>query len=233
MKTAVIIPAYNADATLKLLLARLLEFAPKHDIIVIDDGSSDGTPTCLNTLQRSSTAEAAKLSGVELIIHPHNKGKGAALKSGFKLALQKGYEAVITIDADGQHDPKYIPALADILDTGHYDIVVGSRRNEFSRMSFARFLSNSITTTVVSILAGTKIADSQSGYRIIRSAVLKSVKLKTSRYQMESELLIKAARQGFRIGSLEIKNIPGNTSHISHLKDTLRFIRMALQTLWA
>lgn len=220
MKTAIIIPAYNAAGTLNLLLARLLEFAPKHDIIVIDDGSSD------------STAEAAKLSGVELIIHQHNRGKGAALRSGFDLAMQKGYEAVITIDADGQHDPKYIPAMMDILDTGHNDIVVGSRKNDFGKMSFARYLSNSITTTVVSILSGVKIADSQSGYRIIRTGVLKSVKLNTSHYQMESELLIKAARQGFKIGHLDITNIPGSTSHISHLKDTLRFLRMVLQTLW-
>jgi glycosyltransferase involved in cell wall biosynthesis len=220
MKTALIIPAYNAASTLNLLLARLLEFTPKHDIIVIDDGSSD------------RTAEVAKLSGVELIIHQHNSGKGAALRSGFELALNKGCDAVITIDADGQHDPKYIPALADTMDTGHWGIVVGSRRNEFGRMSFARYLSNSITTTVVSILAGQRIADSQTGYRIIRTSVLENVKLETSRYQMESELLIKAARQGFKIGHLDITNIPGSTSHISHLKDTLRFLKMALQTLW-
>jgi glycosyltransferase involved in cell wall biosynthesis len=220
MKTTIIIPAYNAASTLNLLLAQLLEFAPKHDIIVIDDGSTD------------NTAESAKLSGVELIIHQHNKGKGAALRSGFDLALNKGCDAVITIDADGQHDPKYIPALADTMDNGHWDIVVGSRRNEFGRMSFARYLSNSITTTVVSILAGTRISDSQSGYRIISTSVLKSVKLKTSRYQMESELLIKAARQGFKIGSVDITNIPGSTSHISHLKDTVRFLKMAIQMLW-
>ena len=220
MKTAIIIPAYNAASALNLLLARLLEFTPKHDIIVIDDGSTD------------NTAEAAKLSGVELIIHQHNRGKGAALSSGFELALNKGYEAVITIDADGQHDPIFIPNFINLIDTGHWDIIVGSRRNAFGRMSFARYLSNSITTTVVSILAGTKISDSQTGYRIIRASFLKAVKLKTSRYQMESELLIKAARQGFKIGSLDITNIPGSTSHISHLKDTLRFLIMAIQTLW-
>ena len=187
---------------------------------MIDDGSQD------------DTAEAAKLSGVELIIHQHNRGKGAALRSGFDLALNKGYEAVITIDADGQHDPTFIPSFINLIDTGHWDIIVGSRRNAFGRMSFARYLSNSITTTVVSILAGTKISDSQSGYRIIRSNVLNTIKLNTTRYQMESELLIKAGRQGFKIGSLEITNIPGSTSHISHLKDTLRFVKMALQTLW-
>jgi glycosyltransferase involved in cell wall biosynthesis len=220
MNTAIIIPAYNAGDSLNSLLTRLLEFAPKHDIIVIDDGSQDGT------------AEAAKLSGVEVMIHQYNKGKGAALRSGFVWALRKGYDAVITIDADGQHDPKYIPRLIDLIDTGHYDIVVGSRRKEFGRMSLARYLSNNITSVVVSILAGQRIADSQSGYRIIRAGVLKNVKLETSRYQMESELLIKAGRQGFKIGSLGITNIPGGTSHISHLKDTLRFIKMAVQTFW-
>ena len=220
MKTAVIIPAYNAASTMNSLLVRLLEFVPKHDIIVIDDGSID------------DTSDAAKLSGVEVIIHQHNRGKGAALRSGFELALNKGYQAVITIDADGQHDPALIPKFISFIDTGHWDIVIGSRRHEFNRMSFARYLSNSITTTVVSILAGRRIEDSQSGYRIIRASVLKSVKLKTTHYQMESELLIKAGRQGFKIGSLDITNIPGSTSHISHLKDTLRFVKMAIQTLW-
>lgn len=220
MKIAIIIPAYNAAGTLDLLLAQLLEFAPKHDIMVIDDGSSD------------STAEISKLSGVVLIIHPYNKGKGEALRSGFEQALKKGYEAVITLDADGQHDPRYIPSMIDIVDTGHWDIIVGSRRNDFRRMSFARFLSNNITTVVVSLLSGRKIEDSQCGYRLVRRELLESIVLETDGYQMESELLIKAGRRGFSIGHVPIDVKESGTSHIRHLSDTWKFLIMALKSFW-
>jgi glycosyltransferase involved in cell wall biosynthesis len=220
MKTAVIIPAYNAAACLRPLLDQVFAHVSKHDVIVVDDGSTDGT------------GEIARSSGVELIIHRQNKGKGAALKSGFALALQKGCDAVITMDADGQHDPRYLDDLKSVLNAGHYDIVIGSRNKYFSDMSFARFLSNNVTSVVVSLLAGQRIPDSQSGYRIIKTEVLRKVDLRTDRYQMESELLIKAGRQGFRIEYLDISVKPSKSSHISHFTDTMRFLRMALQTLW-
>jgi glycosyltransferase involved in cell wall biosynthesis len=220
MKTAVIIPAYNAAAFLRPLLDQVFKHVSKHDVIVVDDGSND------------ATGEIARSSGVELIIHRQNKGKGAALKSGFALALQKGCDAVITMDADGQHDPSFIPNFIESIDTGHRDIVVGSRKKDYNKMSFARFLSNNITSVVVSLLAGQRIPDSQSGYRIIKTEVLRKVELRTDRYQMESELLIKAGRQGFRIAHMDISVKPSKSSHISHFADTMRFLRMALQTLW-
>jgi glycosyltransferase involved in cell wall biosynthesis len=220
MKTAVIIPAYNAAIYLRPLLEQVFAHVSKHDVIVVDDGSLDGT------------AESARSSGVALIIHQQNKGKGAALKSGFALALQKSYDAVITMDADGQHDPVFIPDFIDSMDTGQWDIIVGSRNKNFYDMSFARFLSNSITSVVVSLLAGRRIRDSQSGYRIIKSSVLRSVVLTTDRYQMESELLIKAGRQGFGLGHLDISVKPAPSSHISHFIDTMRFLEMTIQTLW-
>jgi glycosyltransferase involved in cell wall biosynthesis len=220
MKVAVIIPAYNAADHLDQLLTETLKQADTRDIVVIDDGSRDAT---------RSIAESC---GVRCLSHSQNRGKGMALKTGFAHALSQRYDSVMTMDADGQHDPKYIPELIDIYRAGHYDIVIGSRRNNFDRMSFARYLSNSVTTVVVSLLARQAIEDSQCGYRLIRREVLEAVKLETDGYQMESELLIKAGRMGFRIGHVSIDVKASGTSHIRHLTDTLKFLGMTFKTLW-
>jgi glycosyltransferase involved in cell wall biosynthesis len=220
MKVAVIIPAYNAGGTLEILLAEATRYVNLNDIIVVNDGSSDATSAIMGKFP------------VRSLSHVANCGKGRALRSGFEKVLSWGYDAVITLDADGQHDPKYIPELIDLSREGHYDIVVGSRRNYFGRMSFARFLSNNITTVVVSLLAGRKIEDSQCGYRLIRREVLEAVDLETDGYQMESELLIKAGRRGFSIGHIPIDIRSSATSHIRHLSDTVKFMNLALRALW-
>ena len=220
MKVAVIIPAYNAAEYLNQLLAETLKQANARDILVIDDGSHD------------ATRAIAESRGVKCLCHAHNRGKGMALRTGFAQALSRGYDAVITLDADGQHDPKYIPTMIDNMKTGHWDIIIGSRRNNFGEMSFARFLSNSVTTVVVSLLSGRKIEDSQCGFRFIGRKVLESLPLETNGYQMESELLIKAGRRGFRIGHITIRAIASYSSHIKHLPDTAKFLVMAIKTLW-
>jgi glycosyltransferase involved in cell wall biosynthesis len=219
MKVSVIIPAYNAGDTLGDLLAEAVEWVDLCDVMVVNDGSDD------------ATAAIIERSPVISLAHVANCGKGRALRTGFAHALSLGYDAVITLDADGQHDPRYIPELIDLSREGHYDIVVGSRRNNFAGMSFARYLSNSITTVVVSLLAGQKIEDSQCGYRLIRREVLEAIVLETDGYQMESELLIKAGRRGFTIGQVPIDIRSSATSHIRHLSDTWKFVVMAIKLL--
>jgi len=220
MKVAVIIPAYNASDTIGFVLSEVAKYIDCKDTIVIDDGSFDDTRSVVQKCP------------VKCLSHQKNCGKGRALRTGFAHALSLGYDVVITLDADGQHDPKYIPELKDIFQAGHYDIVVGSRRNNFGRMSFARYLSNSITTIVVSLLSGQKIEDSQCGFRLITRKVLETIRLEASGYQMESELLIKAGRRGVRIGHVSIDLKTSGTSHIRHLPDTFKFLIMTLKTLW-
>lgn len=220
MKVAVIIPAYNASGTISFVLPETAKYIDCKDTIVIDDGSIDKMQL------------VAEKYSVRCLSHQKNCGKGRALRTGFAQALSLGYDAVITMDADGQHDPKYIPSMINIMDTGHWDIIVGSRRNEFGRMSFARYLSNSITTIVVSLLSGRMIEDSQCGFRLISRKVLEAIPLETSGYQMESELLIKAGRKGFVIGHIPIDVKASGTSHIRHLTDTLKFLSMTFKTLW-
>jgi glycosyltransferase involved in cell wall biosynthesis len=219
MRTLLIIPAYNAAPALASLLPGVLDRWDARDILVVDDGSTDGT------------AAAARGSGVPVARQETNAGKGAALQRGFAHAILNGYDAVITIDADGQHPPGIIPRLLGTAARGGYDVVIASRRRQFGRMRWERALSNRLTTTVVSLLAGVRIEDSQCGFRLIRSGLLRRLALSAGGFQAESELLIQAGRLGARIGHLECPAIPGNASHIRHLSDTLRFVQMCLRYL--
>ena len=220
MKIAVIIPAFNPGDALKQTIAGVRKAISGGDIIVVDDGSTD------------NTAEIAREEKVILLSHPQNRGKGEALKTGFKKALELQKEAVITIDADGQHDPRFIPQFLRVGGRGDYDIIIGSRMGYTENMPFPRFLSNKITSFLVSWLAGQRIEDSQSGYRFIKTDVLRNISLSTSRYETESELLIKAGAMGYRIGAIKIDTIYGEQRSFVHpLLDTIRFVILILKCL--
>ncbi len=220
MKVVVVIPAYNAEASLGRLLGRVLDFVTPDDIIVVDDGSSD------------STARQCLAWGIEPLRHADNLGKGQALRTGFAAAVRKGAEAVITLDADGQHRPEHIPDLVKRYENSDCHIIIGSRKHRFAQLPADRYLSNRLTTVVVSLLAGQRLEDSQSGYRLLSSQAIRAVSTKACRYQMESEFLIRAGRMGYRIGHLPIVNEASGTSHIRRGRDTLRFLAMALRMLW-
>jgi len=219
-RIAVVIPAYRAAQTLSLLLPRVMDFVPPNDIIVIDDGSGD------------DTAKRCRDLGVTVIGHARNCGKGQALRTGFAAAQARGYRAVITLDADGQHRPEHIPDFVKRFKITGRQIIIGSRKSRFSDLPFDRYLSNRLTTVVVSLLAGQRIEDSQSGYRLISASALRLVDTRSERYQMESEFLIKAGRLGLFIGHLPIDNQPSATSHINRFMDTLKFLAMALRMMW-
>jgi glycosyltransferase involved in cell wall biosynthesis len=215
----VTIPAYNAATTLSQLIGKIKESYPGIDILVIDDGSRD------------NTREIASVSGALMVQHQRNLGKGEALKTGFAYAVANGYNAVITLDADLQHDPAEIRLFLDAYldDT---TIFVGARRLDQS-MPFARKVSNSLTSFVSSLFCGVRITDSQSGYRLIPTEVLKSVTLSSSRFDLEPELLIKAARRGYRIRSVTISTIyNAGRSWINPPRDTLRFLFMLTKSLF-
>ncbi len=219
MKVGVLIAAFNEEDGLPSLL-RSLTSIPKEDILVVDDGSDD------------RTSEVARAEGVSVLKHHINLGKGAAQQSGFAHLLHKGYESIITLDGDGQHDPLEIPLFLNKARHGA-DVVVGTRRLNPAEMPLVRYLTNRATSFVVSLLARTRIRDSQSGFRLIRAEVLRKVSLTTVKYDTESEILIKAGRRGFRIESLPIKTIyRGEKSSINPVLDTLRFVRLAVRGLW-
>lgn len=216
----VLIPAYNAGLTISELIEKTSKFVNKSDIVVVDDGSKD------------QTFAIAQRAGAVVLKHERNKGKGEALKTGFRYALEKNYHAVITMDADLQHDPESIPDFI-CKANGFPGIIIGIRKRNLKIMPFARWLTNNLTSAIVSVLSGQSIRDSQSGYRLISIQVLKSVKLESKKYDLESEILIKAKRKGFKIDEVPIKTIyAGGKSFINPLIDTGRFIKLMWRSLW-
>jgi glycosyltransferase involved in cell wall biosynthesis len=219
MRVCAVIPARNAADTVPAVVRGLRETLPDATVIVVDDGSTDQT-----------SARAAE-AGAVVLRHAVNQGKGAALQTGFDEVIRLGADAALALDADGQHDPAWAPGLIEALAVA--DVVVGSRLLSRSGMPWLRRVTNDVTSWWVSQLARTLIEDSQSGYRAIRSTVLRRVRPVARRFDYESEFLVAAARAGFRIAAAPIPtlyNAPG--SHIRPVHDTVRFVGFVLRHLF-
>ena len=220
-RVAVLIPSYNAAPWLSDVISGAARHIPRSDIVAVDDGSQD------------HTAHVAAVCGITVLTHPQNRGKGAALKTGFAFALARGYDAVLTIDADGQHDPGSIPALVRAQRATDADIVLGSRMHDLSTMPLHRRCSNTLTSLVISLRTGQSVRDSQSGFRWIRSELLRAIPLTHDGYQLESELLIKALIAGARLAAVPVETIYGGRESFIHpFRDTVRFITLILGSLF-
>lgn len=217
-----ILPAYNAARFLPAVVGEIRRLHPDLRVLVVDDGSSDGT------------ADTARATGAEVIVHQVNQGKGEALKTGYRWAQEQNLDWVYTMDSDGQHLPAEMQGLMDAALAGPWDVVVGTRMAQVQDMPWIRLKTNQFTSWVVSRLAGQRIPDSQNGYRLYRVACLQGVRLKTKRYDSESEILVRLARRGARIGSAPITTVYGDeTSSINPLVDTGRFFRLVIMLLFS
>ena len=220
-KICILIPAYNAQETLGFVLKKIEPL--KIDTVVVNDGSSD------------ETKKVALENGAQLLEHPLNLGKGAALRTGFPWILQKDYQVIITLDADGQHDPSEIPSLLKIFQSVKPDILIASRAAEFGKMTFLRRFWNRLGVKAVARLCHSDITDSQSGFRLIRREILKEVGLSTSRFETELELLINACKRGFSVLSVPIETpkIDGTgSSHFRPVADTWQECKLFLRILF-
>jgi len=218
MNVCAVIPAYNVADKIQDVVRNTSTFI--NTVIVVDDGSIDAT------YQRASAA------GAIVLRHEVNRGKGAALRTGFEYALRHNFGACLTMDGDGQHDHLEIPSFMEVANEPNVDIIIGSRMRNVSGMPLLRLLTNRVASYITSRLTGQRISDSQSGYRLIKSRVLHNIELTSSRYEIESELLIKASRRGFRIKSIPVETIyTGGASHINKFMDTLRFLRLVFKSI--
>ena len=204
-----VIPAFNAEGTVAQVIAGLRESLGHVIVVGVDDGSVDRTGDVLRA--RCDRALA----------FPDNRGKGAALRAGFLEALAMGGEVVLTIDADGQHDPACAPRLVDAL--GDADIVIGARVRA-GTMPVRRRITNALSAAAARRLGGCDLADPQSGFRAMRASVLRAIRADGDRYEYETDFLIRAARAGFRIASVPVPTIYGPPSHFRELRDGLRVV---------
>jgi glycosyltransferase involved in cell wall biosynthesis len=210
------IPSYKAASTLDRFISDLLKKVPAEKIIVIDDASKD------------STDQICRKHGVTCLTHAVNQGKGAALRTGFNhLIKQECKSWALTMDADGQHAITDIDRFLDYVKQNPATAVcVGYREMRIGKMPFLRILSNRITSGIMSIYCRQKIRDSQCGYRIYSLPFISSIVIEYNRFEMESEVLLKAAAEKLPIGFVPIQTVylDGN-SHISHYNDTIRWVR--------
>jgi glycosyltransferase involved in cell wall biosynthesis len=215
----VLIPAYKAASELAQFLPKLLEIVPPANVLIGDDGSKDETDQHCRNL------------GIACFSFPVNRGKGAVLNHGFQLLLVKGARWILTMDADGQHSVDdlrlFVTAAREHPDAG---LVIGARRMLPGSMPLARICSNRLTAGLISLITGARIRDCQSGFRLYSAELLKQISLEYTRFEMETEVILKACHHRFPIHFVAVQTLYcSSQSHISHLKDTLRWISAVIR----
>lgn len=210
-----IIPTLDAGGSVGQVIAGLRASLPGALIVGVDDGSTDGSLEILR--ERCDHSEAFQ----------SNRGKGAALRAGFRRAIALNARHVLAIDADGQHDPRCAPALIAALDSS--DVAVGARARTGTTMPLRRRLSNALSSAAISAVAGRVLPDTQCGYRAFRREVIESIDASGDRYEFETDFIIRAARAGFRIATVPIPTIyvspeAGGRSHFRECRDTARVV---------
>lgn len=212
-KYCVIIPAYREANHIGNVVPHVLKRIGT--VIVVDDGSPD------------ATAEVARKAGAIVISHETNKGKAEALNTGFTYACKNGFEAVITMDGDGQHDPDEIPAFVETYERTGIPALIGNRMADTKGMPLIRRWTNQFTSWLLSREMKQHVPDTQSGYRLYKCDMIPSVRTESGRFAAESEILLRIAELGLKIGAVPIKVIyRDEKSKINPLRDTIGFFKV-------
>ena len=215
MRSVVLIPVYNEEKYIETLIYKTKKFI--EDVVVVDDGSAD------------ESAALAKKAGAFVLSYKANRGKGAAIRSGLDYIAGKDFEAVIIMDSDGQHRPEEIRNFISSYEASGAPVIVGNRMENAANMPRIRNMTNKVMSKMVSFICGQEIPDTQCGFRFIAKKVLRQIKLTSSNYEIESELLIRASRAGFKIDSIPVTAVYSKEiSYINPFIDTLRFIRLLI-----
>lgn len=191
MKIVAVIPAHNEAKTIGKVITEVKKCVP--DIVVIDDGSKD------------STREKALQAGAAVVTHPLNRGVGAALRTGYRIALQKHADYIIQIDGDFQHDPRYIPSMVEKIENG-YDIVIGSRFLNPSHKNYniTRRSGIKFFTVVANYLGSLRVTDVTSGFRCFSAHALKQLTPLPDRH-WALEQTLEAAKKGMNIAEVSVE----------------------------
>ena len=194
-----IIPVYNEIATIKIVLERVLATGLATEILLVDDGSTDGTRDLLIGLDGHQ--------GIRVILHPKNRGKGAAVRTGISAATG---DVVLIQDADLEYDPRDFPALLKPIQEGQADVVYGSRfmGGPHRVTMFWHLLANQLLTLTTNLLYNSILSDMETGYKVFRREVLENIKLRANRFDFEPEFTAKILKQKARIFEVPISFNP-------------------------
>lgn len=215
MTVCALIAAFNEEATIASVVSGVRRHVPA--IVVVDDGSTDATEA------------RAAAAGATVIRHAENRGKGVAVRTGLARVLAGPYTHVLLIDADLQHDPEDVPKLLAAMERCGCDLVIAEREFTKGAMPSARFYSNRIGSWILSRFIGTEVADSQSGFRLIRCDCLRPLLLTATGYEIETEMLIKLVRRSVSLCRVGIAaRYDGSRSRLRSFRDTFRTCMMAV-----
>jgi len=213
-KIAAVIPAYQEKKHIGDVVRRTRDKID--NVLVVDDGSND------------KTAERAREAGAEVIVHPQNRGKGEAIKTGLRHFLNRQFDWVFILDADGQHRPEEIDRfLAAAVSAAEPKLILGNRMNDVSSMPLVRRIINRYMSKKISRVCRQDIPDTQCGFRMLHRQLIPDLLEGADRFEYESEMLIIASRKGFRIDSVSISTVYSDeVSSIHPVRDTLRFFKL-------
>ncbi|HXP59833.1 MAG TPA: glycosyltransferase family 2 protein [Dongiaceae bacterium] len=209
---AAVIPCFNEEATLPALIPAVRRHVPA--VFVVDDGSGD------------RTAAVAGEAGAEVLCHPANLGKGAALQTGWQCAHRRGFAWALCLDGDGQHSPDNIPAFFHCADRYSAALVVGDRMSQATAMPWLRRVVNTWMSRRLSTAAGMSLPDTQCGFRLINLETWSHLRLTTSHFEIESEVLLAFVAAGCGVQFVPIRVIyKQEQSKIHPLRDAFRWMR--------
>lgn len=212
-RCCVVVPAYMEEQRIGEVVRRIRRHIA--DTVVVDDGSADRT-----------AAEAAA-AGATVIRHERNQGKGAALNTGFRYAREHRFDYLITMDADGQHDPDDLPDFIEAYQRTGIPVLIGNRMGATGNMPLVRKLTNRFMSWLLSLEMRQYVPDTQCGFRLYRCDEIPFISTESTRYAAESEILLHVAARGIRIDAVPIAVIyRDEKSKINPVRDTLRFIAM-------
>lgn len=190
--TAAVIPAFNEEKNISEVIKRTKKFVDK--IIVVNDGSED------------ATEKKAKMSGAIVLTHKINLGLGASLKTGCDAAIFLGAKTIITLDADGQHDPEEIPYFLKKIDEG-FDIVFGARTKNQKKMPLQKRIGNALVSNLHSLLFNINLSDIETGYRAFKSSAYKKIRWKSSGYGVANEIVVNTKKKNLSYCEIPVDTI--------------------------
>lgn len=216
LKCAVLIPTYNNIKTIVQVVDDVLKYAD--DVLVVNDGSTDGTHQVLT-----------HKTGIQYISYPSNKGKGYAILTGIRQALEQGFEYVITIDADGQHFAGDIPVFVEAVEKEPGTLWIGARNLQADNMPGKNTFANKFSNFWFKVETGISLQDTQSGFRIYPIQRLKNIRLLTRRYEFEVEVIVRAAWKGIPVSNVPIHvYYPPQEERVSHFRPFQDFTRISI-----